>query len=125
MRRLHICEELGTGWDKIVLFCELYQLPTPKIEVFEDSTKVTLYSHIPFTNLSVEDRLWACYLHACIKHVQGEYITNQSLRERFGLESSSSASISRLIKDAMKEKLIKPVDPTTAPRHMKYIPIWA
>jgi len=30
-----------------------------------------------------------------------------------------------LIKDAVELRLIKAVDPTTAPRYMKYIPIWA
>ena len=125
MRRLRMCEELGTGWDKIVITCELYQLPAPKIELFEDSTRVTLFSEMPFSNISMEDKLWACYLHACIKHVQGEQLTNSSLRERFGLENSASASISRLIKEAVKMEIIKPLDPATAPRYMKYIPIRA
>lgn len=125
MRRLRMCEELGTGWDKIVITCELYQLPAPKIELFEDSTRVTLFSEMPFSNISMEDKLWACYLHACIKHVQGEQLTNSSLRERFGLKDSASGTISRLIKEAVASELIKPLDPTTAPRYMKYIPIWA
>ena len=34
MRRLRMCEELGTGWDKIVISCEFLQLPAPKIELF-------------------------------------------------------------------------------------------
>ena len=125
MRRLKMCEELGTGWDKIVLTCELSQLPAPKIDLYEDSTRVTLFSEMPFSNISLEDKIWACYLHACIKHVQGEHLTNSSLRERFGLQESSSGSVSRLIKEAVKAELIKPLDPTTAPRYMKYIPIWA
>ena len=125
MRTLRICEELGTGWDKIVIACELMQLPAPKIEIYEDSTKVTLYSQIPFTNLSTEEKLWSCYLHACIKYVQNENLTNSSLRERFALPESSSGSISRLIKDAVNKQMIKPFDPDTAPRYMKYIPIWA
>lgn len=125
MRRLRMCEELGTGWDKIVLTCELLQLPAPKIELYEESTRVTLFAEMPFSSLSVEDKMWACYLHACIKHVQGEQLTNSSLRERFGLKESSSGSISRLIKEAVLLKIIKPLDPTTAPRYMKYIPIWA
>lgn len=58
-------------------------------------------------------------------HVQGEYLTNSSLRERFGLKESSAANISRLIKEAVEKKLIKPLDPNTAPRYMKYIPTWA
>lgn len=124
MRRLRMCEELGTGWDKIVISCEMLQLPAPKIELFEESTKVTLFSEMPFSSIAPEDKLWACYLHACILHVQGEQLTNSSLRERFGLKQSSSGSVSRLIKEAVEQKLIKPLDPDTAPRYMKYIPIW-
>lgn len=125
MRRLRICEELGTGWDKIVLSCEVQMLPAPRIDLYEENTKVTLYSEMPFTNLSPEDKLWACYLHACIKQVQDEQLTNTSLRERFGLKPSSSGSVSRLIKEAVSLKLIKPLDPDTAPRYMRYIPYWA
>lgn len=125
MRRLRMCEELGSGWDKIVSSCEFAQLPAPKIELYEDSTRVVLFSEIPFSEISMEDKLWACYLHACIRQVEGEQLTNSSLRERFGLKNSSAGSISRLIKEAVSMKLIKPLDSSTAPRYMKYIPIWA
>ena len=125
MRRLRMCEELGTGWDKIVLSCEIDQLPAPRIDLYEQSTRVTLFSEMPFRNISPENRLWACYLHSCIRYVEGEQLTNSSLRTRFGLQDSSSGNISRLIKEAVEAKLIKPLDPTTAPRHMRYIPIWA
>lgn len=124
MRRLRMCEELGTGWDKMVISCELLQLPAPKIELYEDSTRVTLFMQIPFSSMSPEDKLWACYLHACIKYIQGEKLTNSSLRERFGLKESSSGSISRLIRDAVDLRLIKPFDPNTAPRYMSYVPNW-
>lgn len=125
MRRLGICEELGTGWDKMVISCEFKRLPAPKISLYEENTKVTLFSKMPFTNIPVEDKLWACYMHACIMHVEGKQLTNSSLRERFGLEKTSSGSISRLIKEAIERGLIKPLDPKTAPRHMSYIPSWA
>ena len=125
MRRLGMCEELGTGWDKITITCELSCLPAPKIDLYSDSTKVSLFSDKTFSNISPEDKLWACYLHSCVKHVQGEYLTNSSLRKRFGLKDSSSGSISRLIKDAVEAKLIKPLEPDTTPRYMKYLPIWA
>ena len=125
MRRLRICEELGTGWDKIVISCELQMLPAPRIDLYEENTKVTLYAHMPFSSLSAEDKLWACYLHACIKQVQEEQLTNTSLRERFGLGQSSAGTVSRLIKEAVSQKLIKPLDPDTAPRYMRYIPYWA
>ena len=125
MRRLGLCEELGTGWDKIVITCEIAQLPAPRIDLYPDNTKVSLFSEKTFSSISQEDKLWACYLHACIKYVQGEQLTNSSLRERFGLKESSSGSISRLIKEAVSQGLLKPLDPQTAPRYMKYIPFWA
>lgn len=125
MRRLRICEELGTGWDKIVISCELNMLPAPRIDLYEENTKVTLYAEMPFGSISAEDKLWACYLHACIKQVQNEQLTNTSLRERFGLKQSSSGSASRLIKEAVSAGLIKPLDPDTAPRYMRYLPYWA
>ena len=93
--------------------------------MYEEKTKVTLYAQIPFTNIAQEDKIWACYLHACVKYVAGECVTNKTVRERFGLEESSSASASRLIKDTLAVNLIKPLDATTAPRYMQYIPYWA
>lgn len=125
MRRLRMCEELGTGWDKIVISCELLHLPAPKIDLYEENTKVTLFSRVPFSGMSLEEKIWACYLHACVKYVQNEQVTNQSLRQRFGLDDTSAASISRLIKEAVKQKLLKVLDPTTSPRYMKYVPYWA
>ena len=124
MRRLGMCEELGTGWDKIIISCELQQLPTPHIDKYEENTKVTIFSKVDFFSLSLRDKLWACYMHACIKYIQGDFLTNSSLRERFGLEEKSSASVSRLIKDACEKNLIKKLE-DTAPRHTKYVPIWA
>ena len=123
-RQLKICEELGTGWDKIATSCELAQLPAPKIEIYEDSTRVVLLTHIPYVNQTSTDKIRACYIHKCLKYISGEYMNNSSLRKRFGLGTTASASMSRLIKDTINSDLIKPLDPTTAPRHMCYIPFW-
>lgn len=125
MRRLKMCEELGSGWDRIALECEIKQLPAPKIILYEENTKVILFSELPFANIPHEDKLWACYLHSCLKQVTHEGLTNSSLRERFGLESTAAAPISRLIKEAVKSGLIKPFDAETSQRYMKYIPFWA
>ena len=124
MRRLGMCEELGRGWDRMVISCELQQLPAPRIQIYQDSTRVSLFSHFEFSNLSMEDKLWAAYMHACVRYVEGNALTNSSLRERFGLKDTSSGMVSRLIKEALLQKQIKPIDPDTAPRYMKYIPIW-
>lgn len=124
MRRLRMCEELGRGWDRMVISCEFQRLPAPRIQIYQDSTRVSLFSHFNFSNLSMEDRLWSTYMHACVRYIEGETLTNSSLRERFGLKASSAGMISRLIKEALAEKLLKPVDPETAPRYMRYIPTW-
>ena len=125
MRRMRMCEELGSGWDRIVVSCEMDKTPAPQITLYEENTKVVMHADIAFQNISPEDKLWSCYLHSCIKYLAGDVATNSSLRDRFGLSTSSSASISRLIKEAVEQGYIKPLDPNTAPRHMKYIPIWA
>ena len=50
-------------------------------------------------------RMLACYWHACVKQVQEDQLTNNSLRVRFGLPESSAGVVSRLIKDAVEKKL--------------------
>ncbi len=125
MRRLKICEELGTGWDKIVISCELYQLPAPKIDLYEENTKISIFAPVPYNAMSPDDRKRACYQHACLKQVQGEQMNNASLRERFGLEQKATPVISRLIRDSVETGLIKTYGPDTAPRHKKYVPYWA
>lgn len=124
MRRFGFCEEAGSGWDKVIAGCELYHLPAPRIETRE-SMRVTLFQARPFNALTPDERLWACYWHACSRYEEGEYATNASLRERFDVKSSNAAQISRLIKEAVESNLIAPVDPSTSPRYMKYKPHWA
>lgn len=125
MRRMHQCEELGTGWDKIAYWCEKFQLPAPSIETINDITRVTLYTKRPFAQIPPEHKKWACYLHACMCYEEGKGLTNTSLRERFGLSNSASAMISRLIKETLEAEQIKPLDPKASPRYMQYVPYWA
>jgi len=125
MRRMKMCEELGRGWDRMVLACEMQYLPAPRIEIFQESTKVTLFAEMEYTNIPMDDKLWSCYLHACLMYIQGDALTNGTLRNRFGLKDSSAGSVSRLIKEAVEQKRIKAIDPETAKRYMRYVPIWA
>lgn len=125
LRRTYICEERGVGWDRIADQCELFQLPTPKIDVFPDSTRVTMFSHIPFKNIPMDSKKWTCYMHACLKQVAGDSMTNASLRERFGVPDTGKSGISRLIQRCLEDKLIRPVDPNAAPKYMSYVPFWA
>lgn len=53
-------------------------------------------------------------------------MSNESLRDRFGIAASNAAMISRLLKDTLTEGLIKKEAPTSKSRkHIKYIPFWA
>ncbi|WEV72388.1 ATP-binding protein [Bifidobacterium sp. ESL0790] len=129
MRRMKICEERGTGWDKIANACELAELPSAKIRNYENGTRVILYTKRPFSRISEEDREWACYMHACLRYVneseETTYMTNGSLRQRFGLEPKSQPTISKLIKKTGERGLIRPLDPDASPRYKKYVPTWA
>ncbi|WP_281863986.1 ATP-binding protein [Planomicrobium okeanokoites] len=125
LRRVGVCEERGSGFDKVVAQTETYQLPPPTVEVLDNHTKVTLYAPKSFSNMEQDERIHACYLHACLKYVMKEHLTNGTLRSRFGLEDSQNSVVSRLIRDSVNAGRIKPLKPDTAPRHMKYIPFWA
>jgi len=125
MRRMGVCEERGTGVDKVVSQTEIYQLPAPLFEISGEATRAVLFAHRPLTKMDRENRIRACYLHACLKYVNREYLTNTSVRERFGIEPQNIALASRLIREAVEAGAIAPDDPSAAPKLMKYIPRWA
>lgn len=73
-----------------------------------------------------EDRVRACYPHACLKWVKLDYLTNTSVRERFGIDApQSSGKASRLIKEAVAAGVIVPYDASTSRKLMCYVPRWA
>jgi len=125
LRRVGICEERGSGIDKVVFQTEYYQLPAPIFEVTEEHTVSVLFAPKPFREMKKVDRVRACYLHACLKLVQRELMTNNSLRERFNLEVENSAMISRIIKQTMEANLIKLEDETVGTKSRRYLPCWA
>lgn len=104
---------------------ELYQLPAPLAEVNGDHTRVVLFAPKPLTRMNKADRVRAVYLHACLRYVNREYLTNSSVRGRFGIEQRNSAVASRLIREAVEAGLILADDPLAAPKLMRYVPIWA
>lgn len=125
MRRFRICEERGSGIDKVVLQVELFQLPAPLFEVPQGFTRTTLFAHEPLSAMDKDDRVRACYLHACLKYVMRGFLTNGSLRERFGVEERNKAAVSRYIREAVDAGSIKPFDEGAARKLMKYVPFWA
>lgn len=118
MRRVGICEERGSGIDKTVFAAESAHLPAPTIDVISEHTIVTLYKFKALKEMERHEKQ-----HASLQYVSKEYLTNSSLKERFA--ATDSPAISHIIKDAVESGKIKPLDPDTAPRYMKYIPCWA
>lgn len=53
----------------------------PVVEIFENRIEVTnpgtplvdvlrLFAGMEFSNIPMEDKLWSCYLHACLMYIQ-------------------------------------------------------
>ena len=124
MRRINICEERGTGIDKVVFQTEFYQLPAPVFEVTDKHTRAVLFSYKEFSEMDKEDRVHACYMHCCLKYVNREHMNNTSLRARFNIDAKNSAMMSRIIRDTLKAGLIRPYDSEAGSKAMRYIPSW-
>ncbi|WP_249176133.1 ATP-binding protein [Burkholderia vietnamiensis] len=125
MRRFGICEERGSGVDKVVHETEFYQLPAPEFAIAIDSTRASLFAHRSLSQMDKRDRIRACYLHACLRYVSRDYMSNTSLRERFGIAPQNSAMASRYIKEAVEQGVIRPYDELAGRKYMKYVPHWA
>lgn len=86
MRRLDFCELRGSGIDRVVEECEKYQLPAPNFIRGDNYTRAVLFSPRPLRLMDKPDKIRACYQHACLRYTMGEQMSNQSFRERMGIE---------------------------------------
>lgn len=126
LRRMNICEERGTGIDKVVFQIELYQLPAPLFQAWENATTTTLFAPQTLQQMSREDRLRACYLHACLQHVTHQPMNNSTLRKRLAVDDRNKSIVSRLLSEAVEAKLIKLRNPEGESKKMtSYLPNWA
>lgn len=125
MRRIGFCEERGSGIDKVVVQTEIYQLPAPIFEAFDEHTRAILFSYREFGKMDKEEKIRACYLHAVLKYLNRQPMNNTTLRDRFGVEPKNSAKVSRIIKQALEAGVIKPYDDSAGTKSMRYVPHWA
>jgi len=126
MRRLGVCEEKSSGIDKVVMTVEAYQLPAPKFTTRHGRTLVILFGHRKFEDMLRGSRVRACYQHAALKYVMSQPMTNRSLRERFGLPETKTASVSQVISAAIDEGVIKAdTEAGESKRLARYLPFWA
>jgi len=126
MRRMNICEERGSGIDKVIFNIEVYQLPAPDFRVTANHTVAVLFGSRKFSEMDKADRIRACYQHACLLFVSGNQMTNASLRKRFGISDANYPMASRIIRDTIEAGFIKPhAQSSGSKKDAKYVPFWA
>ncbi len=123
MRRMGLCEEQGSGLDKVVAQAELFQLPAPLFKDSDVSMQAVLYGPRKFAQMTPDERVRAGYQHAVLKFLSGERMKNATLCERFGIAKQNAAQASQVISLALQKGLIKAADPDH-PRS-GYVPFWA
>jgi len=124
MRRFGVCEEVGSGIDKVVATVETFQLPAPLFRAAHQRTEMVIYGEQPFEKMDRDDRIRACYQHCVLKYVMHERMVNQTLRERFKLPRTEANLVSMIISSTADAGLIRP-DLTTSRKYAKYVPYWA
>lgn len=123
MRRMGICEEQGSGLDKVLELVEVSQLPPFLLRAEENSTQVVLYGPRSFAEMTQDERVRACYFHAVLKFLSGDKMKNASLCARLGIASKNAAQATTVINKTLDAGLIRVADPEH-PR-AGYVPHWA
>ncbi len=124
MRRINICEERGSGIDKIVFETEFYQLPAPIFEATNGYTRSILFAHKELKDMHKGDKIRACYLHCCLRYIQNDYMTNTSLRERFDIDVKNRSMVSKIINETLESGKILIYDDSVGSKARTYIPSW-
>ena len=125
MRRMNICEERGSGIDRALLQCEIYQLPAPDFQSEELFTKVIMFAPMTLRQMNKEDKRRACYQHCCLEYLSGKKMTNESFRGRLNISDENYSIASRIISDTIAAKYIKLDDATaSSKKYARYVPFW-
>jgi predicted HTH transcriptional regulator len=123
MRRMAICEEQGSGLVKVITAVEEFRLPAAEFRAIDGSMRVVLSGPRAFSDLDKAERVRLCYQHAALMHHNRKLMTNADLRERFEIKDQNAAQVSRVIKEALAQGLIRIADPERP--KAGYVPYWA
>ena len=83
MRRFGICEERGSGIDKVVEQTENFQLPGPLFEAPDDFTRAVLFAHKDLSEMDRTERVRVCYLHTCLSGLRDFTISDRIVCQLF------------------------------------------
>lgn len=125
MLQLDMCERRGSGYDRAVAAIEEMLLPAYKVQSGDDFTRVFMFPMKALKDMTKEEKIIACYQHACLLYENNLNLTNQAVRERFGLDKNKSSIASRIIADAVERGLLKVSDEqNTSTKYVSYIPFY-
>lgn len=124
-RQYRICEERGTGFQKVVSAVELFGMPPVLFTPLENGFQVTLYAPRQFADMAQVERVEACYQHAVLQYFSSQTLTNTTLRTRFKVSERQRNQITNLIADAVAAGRIKRKDSTSGNKFAEYVPYWA
>ena len=124
MYELGMCERRGSGLDRAVSALEEMSLPAVQIKKIEYATIVRIFPKKLFEDMTKQERIDACYQHACLSYEDNKPVNNMSIRERFNLDKSKSYMVSRVLNDTLNAGLIKPVEPNMSKKTVAYYPYY-
>ena len=124
-KKMHLVESRGSGIDKVVITLEEDNLPAPDIYSKENYMVVVLHKRKAFVDMDDMERNNALYYHSVRLLLEDSFMTNKTVRKRFGLSDKKSSLASNAISQAVKKNFIKPYDDTVGNKFMQYVPFWA
>jgi predicted HTH transcriptional regulator len=123
MRRMNLCEERGSGIKKVIAAIEQCQLPAPDFRTTPQHTIAMLFAPRAFADMNRQERVRACYQHACLWYILGKRMTNASLRLRLMIDRKNYSVASRIIRDTIAAGLVRQAGGTK--KDAVYVPFWA
>ena len=125
MLQLNMCERRGSGYDRAVAAIEAMLLPAYKVQSGDDYTRVFMYPAKSLKDMSKDEKVIACYQHACLLYENNLTLNNQAVRERFGLDKNKNSVASRIIADTVERGLIVAADSENiSKKFTSYIPFY-
>ncbi|GHT10752.1 hypothetical protein AGMMS4956_02700 [Bacteroidia bacterium] len=125
MLLLNFCERRGSGIDRAIEAVEKQNLPAVKFARGEQHTQVTLFPLKRLADMTKEEKVMACYQHACLMYEDNKAINNQSVRERFEIDKNDSPIASRIIIDTIDSGYIKLSNENiVSKKYATYIPFY-
>ena len=126
MREMNMCENRGSGIQRLMSENEIHRRADPEFLVVGGLTKARITGKQNFTSLTLDERIWAVFMHASFRFESGSHMTNATFRERYGLTKARTTLVTNAINATLDVGMIKQYDESSqSRRYAKYVPFWA